>query len=67
MSKAFSGMKARNYRFEDGENTRDVIQIYVGGKRAGFMEYDTARKFVDTIHDLADAHDTRQRGIQNDT
>lgn len=61
MSKQFAGFTAKNYRFEDGDNTRDVIALYAGGKRAGFMEYDTARQFVDKIHDLCDAHDTKQR------
>ena len=61
MSKPFTGFKAKNYRFEDGDNSRDVIALYAGGRRVGFMEYSTSRQFVDRIHDLADEHEARQR------
>lgn len=61
MSKKFTGLHAKNYLFRDGENTRNVIVIYAGDKRAGFIEYNVSRQFVDAIHDLTDAHERRQR------
>lgn len=61
MSNKFTGLKARNYEFRNDDNTRDVIQIMAGNKHVAFIEYDTARTFVDRIHDLADAHETQQQ------
>lgn len=61
MNKKFTGFKARNYEFRDDENTRDVIVLFAGSKKVGFMEYSTSRQFVDLIHDLCDKHETRLR------
>lgn len=61
--KRFAEPKARNYelRIEDGTVARDVIVLYMGNRKVGFIEYDSARKFVDRIHDLCDHHDRNQR------
>lgn len=61
--KRFAEPKARNYelRIEDGTTDRHVIALSMGNKKVGFIEYDTARKFVDRIHDLCDHHDRNQR------
>lgn len=63
MHQKFAGFKARDYEFrnDDGTTDRHVIVIYAGSTRVGFMEYETARKFVDKIHDLCDTHDREQR------
>ncbi len=55
----FAGLKARDYEFRnpDGTTDRHVIALFMGNKKVGFMEYDTARRFVDQIHDLCDAHE----------
>ena len=61
--KRFSGLKARDYEFknEDGSTNRHVIALFMGTKKVGFMEYDTARHFVDRIHDLCDEHEAKLR------
>ncbi|KUF06769.1 hypothetical protein [Leucobacter sp. G161] len=61
MHQKFSGFKARDYEFrnDDGTTDRHVIVIYMGVKRAGFMEYADAYKFVNRIHDLTEAHERR--------
>lgn len=58
----FRGLRAKHYDFkqQDG-SSRPVIAIYAGAKPMGFIEYDTARRFVDVIHDLCDAHERQQR------
>lgn len=60
--KRFAGLKARDYKFlhADG-SSRQVIALYMGDRKVGFMEYSTARQFVDVIHDLADAHEAQKR------
>ncbi len=61
MSNKFTGLKARNYEFRNNDNTRDVIQIMAGSQHVAFIEYDTARTFVDRIHELCDTHETIER------
>lgn len=66
MSKRFTGLKARNYKFLHGDgSSRDVIALYAGSRNVGFMEYDTARKFVDRVHDLCDDHERKMREEQH--
>lgn len=62
MTKRFTGIKARKYdfRIQDG-SSRPLIALYAGTKAIGFMEYDTARHFVDRIHDLCDEHEAKLR------
>ena len=63
MHQKFAGFKARDYEFrnDDGTTGRHVIVIYAGTKRVGFIEYEAARKFVNRINGLCDAHETRER------
>lgn len=63
MRKRFTGLKARDYQFknDDGTTDRHVIALYMGDRKLGFMEYDTARSFVDKIHDMCDEHEREER------
>ncbi len=61
MSTRFNGPRAKNYLFRTPEGERAVIAIYAGPKKLGFIEYDTARRFVDQIHDLCDEHEQQLR------
>lgn len=65
-NRKFGKPYARSYEFRNSEGTgRPVIEILFGGKRAGFIEYNRARSFVDRIHDLCDQHD-RHGGADNE-
>lgn len=61
--KRFAPLKARDYEFRNSDGTTDrrVIALYMGNRQVGFMEYDTARAFVDVVHDLCDDHERAQR------
>lgn len=63
MKQRFAGLSAKDYEFKnlDGSVNRKVIALRMGGKPVGFIEYDTARQFVDLVHDLCDAHEKQQR------
>lgn len=61
MTKRFEGVGAKTYIFREGEEERPVVAIYIGGRRAGFIEFDAARRLVDRIHDLCDDHERQLR------
>jgi hypothetical protein len=66
MNTKFRGLRAKRYEFREHDgSSRPVIAIYAGTKPMGFIEYGTtARKFVDQVHDLCDAHDRGGRKTQ---
>ena len=60
--KRFNALKAWDYTFHHDDGTsRKVIALTRGDQKLGFMEYSTARSFVDRIHDLCDEHDAEKR------
>lgn len=66
-NRKFGKPYARSYEFRNSEGTgRPVIEILFGGKRAGFIEYNRARSFVDRIHDLCDQHEKQHGGADNE-
>lgn len=66
--KTFSGFKAKDYEFYHQDGTmRNVIALYAGSKRVGFIEYDHARSFVDRIHDLCDQHEAQAKELDHET
>ena len=62
MSRRFDRATARLYEFRDGDESRTIIALYSGGKRAGFAEIDTARRLAERIRELCDEHDAQEKG-----
>lgn len=50
----FERATARIYDFREGEESRALIALYVGGQRAGLVEFDAARRFAERILMLCD-------------
>lgn len=61
MVRRFGGLKPRDYEFVNPHDSRKVIALFAGGKPIAFIEYPDAYEFVNTIHDLAEAHERKEQ------
>lgn len=57
MNAQFQRATASHYTFRESHGDRELIALYIGGKRAGFVDYDAARRLADRINALCDENE----------
>ncbi len=63
MGQKFGRLGVRSYTFRESDGkAREVIAVFAGSRRVAFLEYSTARRFVDQVHDLCDDHERSETG-----
>lgn len=61
MTRRFGWLTPRDYEFVNPNGSRKVIALFAGGKPIAFIEDSDAYEFVNTIHDLAEAHERKEQ------